>query len=82
MVRVQKYWFRINHEDVPQLEQKYLVSDIEEGIYQDTTPTSEPEYPLPVLVIPDEGQISRTNRNINLSEPMFLKKANEPDKSS
>ena len=50
------------------------------GIEEDIIPTSEPEYKMPVHVIPDEGEIVRPNGiSEKLSEITYLKKDADAD---
>ena len=52
------------------LNEKYLVPDIQEFVQEKKTPTLYPEDPLPVHVIPDDGESARTNENIKSSDLM------------
>ena len=70
-----------NHKDFCDLNEKELVSGIEEGVEQDTTPKSDPEYPLPVDVIPNEEESTRTNKDTKSPEPMWLNKLTVTDTS-
>ena len=59
-----------------------LVPGIEEVVQDDKTPTLDPEDPLPVHVIPYEGESARANENIKSSEPKYLNKATGKGTSS
>ena len=58
-----------------------LVPGIEEVIPEDKTTMYNPEDMLPVHVITYEVESARTNKNINSSEPMYLKKVTGKDAS-
>ena len=60
--------------------EQYLLPDIEEVIEQDKNAMPETEDPLPVHVIPDDGESVRHNeKNINASEYKYLQKATGTD---
>ena len=56
------------------LNEKDLLPGIEEAVEKYKTTASDPEVPLPVHLIPDEGEISGSNESIKSSELMYLKK--------
>ena len=58
-----------------------LVPGIEEVIPEDKTTMYNPEDMLTVHIIPYEVESARTNKNINSSEPMYLKKVTGKDAS-
>ena len=63
------------------LNENDLVSSIEEVVQEYNTPTSDPEDPLHMHVIHDEGESARTNENIKSSQTRYLKKETGKDQS-
>ena len=60
----------------------YYEDDIVTGIYEHKTPTPYLEDNLPVHVIPDEGEIVRTNEKNKSSGLTYSKKETDSDTSA